>query len=312
MRLRFVVLAIFLCFGGRPTGAHAVPLEGLYEATVSGDSTEVGRAPAATEALRQVTIRVTGRGSAAADPALQSLYADAPKYVLTYRSVAPGLVAVAFDPALVEAALTRLSQRLWGRERPQLLVVMEGSVTALAAARRELQVAAQLRGIPLLYAETRAETPVAVREGQPEALKSAARTFGTEGVLLVRATANGLSAVWTGPAGEGSATGGAAEVMEAMADRLGAALAVSASDSGRLLVVVHGVDDFAAYAGVLSQLASMPAVQQVSVDAVSASTLKLRISGSLDGQAFRKSTRDTGRFEVADGGTREVELVYHP
>ena len=150
MRLRSVLLGIFLWFGCLPMGARAVPLEGLYEATVPGDSTEAGRAPAAAEALRQVAIRVTGRGVAGTDPGLQTLYADAPKYVLTYRSVAPGLVAVTFDVPLVEAALTRLSQRLWGRERPQFLVVMEGSATALAAARRDLQVAAQIRGVPLL------------------------------------------------------------------------------------------------------------------------------------------------------------------
>jgi hypothetical protein len=100
--------------------------------------------------------------------------------------------------------------------------------------------------------------------------------------------------------------------MDAMADRLGSVLAVNAADGGRLLIVVHGIEDFAAYASMLSQLTSMPTVQQVSVEGISASTMKLRVSGAIDGQAFRKMARDTGHFEVSDGGAREVDLVYHP
>jgi len=314
MRYRFVATFLLALLGLGPVRASvAAPVEGLFEATVSGDSTESSRGMVSADALRQVVVRVTGRAGAGTDPALASLYADAPRFVQTFRSMAAGQVTVSFDATLVETALTKASQRLWGRDRPQIMVVLDGPASAQAATRRDLMQAGQLRGLPLNFAESKSEPPPELREGKPEALRSAAKTFGADGLLLVRIGAASVSAVWSGPAGEGTATGTVTEIFDAMADRLGSALAVSGADSARLTVVIQGVADLKSFAGALSQLASLPSVRGLSIETVSATALKIRITGS-DAVTLRKAARDGGHFDVHDDGVspRQIDLVYRP
>ena len=314
MRDRLAALCLLVCLGIAPGGiSHAVPVEGLYEATVSGDSTEAGRAPAAAEALRQVVVRVTGRSTAASDPTLQSLYSEASRFVQTFRSVAPGQISVAFDADLVETALATAGQRLWGRDRPQFLVILDGSVVFQANARRDLQGVGLARGIPWVFADSRAEPPPGVRDGNPDALRGVAKTFGVDGVLLLKLGSSAATAVWTGPAGEGTASGAPVEIADGIADRLGSTLAISAAESGRLWVVVQGVTDLSSYVAALAQINALPAVRSVAVDAVAASTLKLRVSGVSDAANLRKAARDAGHFDVGEGGgVREIDLVYRP
>ncbi len=315
MRYRhFVATCLLAGLGFAPVRAgSAVPVEGLYEGAVAGEATETGRAAAAADALRQVVVRVSGRSVAAKDPALQSLYGDAAKYVQTFRSVAPGQVAVSFDPNLVEEALAKAGQPLWGRERPQVLVVLDGPAAAQAGVRRDLLVAAQLRGIPCTFPETKTEPPMDVREGKPEALQAVAKAFGADALLVLHFGGTVVSGDWHGPGGDGTAIGAITDVMQVMADRLGSALALPAGESGKVSVVVHGVSDLKAFVSALSQLANLPSVRGVSVEGVTASTLKVRVSGAMDADGLRKVVGDLGHFEVAaSGGLREVDVVYRP
>jgi Uncharacterized protein conserved in bacteria (DUF2066) len=314
MRDRLAAISLFLCLGlTLAVSGHAVPVEALYEATVAGDSTDAGRAPAATEALRQVVVRVTGRSAAWNDASLQGLYAEASRLVQTFRTVAPGQLTVAFDPELVESALAKAGQRLWGRERPQFLVIFDGASAQQSMIRKDVQAAGQIRGIPWTFADSRVDPPAGVREGDPEALRGVAKTFGSDGVLLFKLGGPVATAVWTGPAGDGTATGTPTEVVDVLADRLGSALGVSAAESGRLSVVVHGVADLSAYVAVLGQINALPAVRAVAVESISASAIKLGVMGPSDAAGLRKSAHDGGHFDVADGGgTRSIELVYRP
>jgi hypothetical protein len=314
MRDRLAAISLFLCLGLILAGSgRAVPVEALYEATVAGDSTEAGRAPAAAEALRQVVVRVTGRSAAAADASLQGLYAEASRLAQTFRTLAPGQMTVAFDPDLVESALVKAGQRLWGRERPQFLVILDGGAAQQAGLRKDIQAAGQVRGIPWIFADSRVDPPAGVREGMPDALRGVARTFGSDGVLLLKLNGSVVTAVWAGPAGDGSATGTPLEIVDTLADRLGSALAVSAAESGRLSVTVHGVTGLSAYAAVLGQINALPAVRSVAVESITASAMKLRVLGPGDVAGLRKSAHDSGHFDVVDaGGGRAVELVYRP
>jgi hypothetical protein len=258
-------------------------------------------------------VRVTGRSTAAADPTLQGLYAEASRFVQTFRSVAPGQIAVAFDADLLETALAKAGQRLWGRDRPQFLVILDGPAPLQASARRDLQTVGQVRGIPWVFADSRVDPPAGVRDGNPEALRGVAKTFGADGVLLLKLGSPAATAVWIGPTGDGTAAGAPVEIGDAVADRLGSVLAISAAESGRLWVVVHGVTDLSAYVAALAQINALPAVRSVAVDSVVASTLKLRVSGVSDAANLRKAARDAGHFDVGEGGgIREIDLVYRP
>jgi hypothetical protein len=315
MRYR-IALALSVLLAGLVTPlerAIAVPVEGLYEAIVPGNSTEAGRAAAAADALRQVVVRVTGRSAAAADPGLQPLYDGSTKWVQTYRSVPGGQVAVSFDAALVDAALAKAGQHVWGRERPKVLAIVDGPVPLLPAARRDLQAAGLLRGLPVVFPETDAEPPADVREGRPEALQAVGRAFGAEVVLVVHMSAASVSSVWLGPGGAGSATGALADVFQTLADRIGAAQAVPVVENGRLLVVVHHVNDLQALVTVTTALSALPSVRSVTLESVVAATVKLRLGAGADAAGLRKALHDAGHFDVGEGGgPREIDLVYRP
>jgi Uncharacterized protein conserved in bacteria (DUF2066) len=308
--------AIWLCAWSiflLPQASLAVPVDGLYDGSVTGNSTEAGRSAAAAEALRQVVVRVTGRSAAASEPALQGLYSDAAKYVQTFRSVASGQVTVTFDAGLVDAALAKAGQHVWGRDRPRVYAILVGSPASQLAARRDLDAVAVLRGLPVSYPETAAEPPADLRDGRPEALLAWGRSAGAEVVLVLRLGPNASTGTWVGPGGAGSTNGSVEDVFQALADRVGGALATPVTEPGRVRVVVHGVDTLRAYVSVTTAIAGFPSVRSVVVDAVVASTLKLHLVGSADAAVVRKAARDAGHFEVGEaGGAREVDLEYHP
>lgn len=311
-----VVAALFAVLCAQVVGAppaRAVPVDGLYEALVEGNSTESGRAAAAADALRQVVVRVTGRSAAATDPVLQGMYEGATRWVQTYRTTAPGQVAVIFDQTLVEAGLTKAGQHLWGRDRPRILAVVEATAEIVPALRRDLQGAALLRGVPLAFPETDTEPPPDVREGRPGALESLAKAFGADGVLLVRATPVATSAAWWAPGGYGTAEGSAVEVFSQLADRMGAAQSLAVAENARHRVVVHGVHDLASLVSATRALGALPSVSAVSLESLVASTAKLRLTGPADSTALKKAAQDSGHFAVGDaGGSRDVDLVYRP
>ena len=324
-RITLALLAGLAAAGG-PSLARGALVEGLYESVVAGDSTESGRAAAATDALRQVVVRVTGRGSAANDPALASLYADARRLVHTFRSTAPGQIAVSFDAAALDLSLQQAGQRIWSRERPVTLVVLasgrSGASHDLAGSsepelRRDLLQAAQARGLPLAWP---AGLPTADEEaryqdalaGRLEPLRELARQLGADGVLLGRVTPAGTAWSWLGPAGEGSASGAAAEALQALADRLGSQFAAAGAASGQIVALVRGVRDLPGYAAASAALASLPNVHSVALEEVSGETLRFRLGFDGDPDTLRRALRDAGRLlpddDAGPGGAMQLVL----
>jgi len=111
-RTIFAALTLGLLVGALPL-AQAAPVPGLYEGTVPAtDRSPKGLAMVYPEALRQVAVRVTGRPAAASDPVLAPLYADANRFVQTWRPAGTGQVAVGFDAQAVGAALVKAGQAL--------------------------------------------------------------------------------------------------------------------------------------------------------------------------------------------------------
>src|SRR4051812_48790470 len=128
----------------------------VYDVEIKGEAA----GPAVQEAMRRVLVRATGRREAAADPTFTPLVTDAAKYVQSSRKVANGTTMVVFDGAAVEAAITAAGRAVWDKDRPFTFVVFSPALTsqAVAAARPELDRAAESRGLPINLA------PVAVAD----------------------------------------------------------------------------------------------------------------------------------------------------
>ena len=331
MRLVNRILAALvagLLLAGPAATAFGVAVEGLYEGTATGDATDTGRAAAATDALRQVVVRLTGRRAAATDPALAGLYADAPRLARTFRSAPGNQLVVAFDPESLEARLLQAGQRLWSRERPLTLVLLASAKpgaprtlggTADPELRRVVVSAAQLRGLPVLWPtglpasieQARVDDALA---GRLEPLKDLMRQFGADALLVGRVTPAATTWAWAGPAGEGGATGPADEGVQALADRFGAQFAAAGTRAGQVDAVVRGVRDLAGYALATNALAGLANVRSVALEEVSGDALHFRVAFDGDADSLRRAARDSGRFSPDDsappGGA--LQLVLRP
>lgn len=304
------------------TGASAAVVDGLYDGTVPGDGASAARAATAGDALRQVVVRVTGRGAAAGDPLLAPLYADALRYAQSYRAVPGGQVVVGFDGRAIESALLAAGQRLWPAQRLATLVLLvsDRAGAGLAGAadpevRHELERVARERGVPLVWAggldaATQSARQADALAGRLEALNAYGRTLGAEGLLLGRLTAAGSSWSWTGPAGAGVFTGPAAEALAQLADRYGALYAVdSARVAGSARILVRGVRDLAGYALAGQAVGALGSVTEVAVEEAAGDQLWLRVRYSGDEDSLRRALTASGRF-VADGEAAADGLVH--
>jgi hypothetical protein len=240
----------------------------VYEVDVEGQS------PAAVQdAMREALVRATGRREAADDPALNSIVADAPKYVKSYATGPRGESQVVFDGAAVEHAVTAAGRSLWERERPFTLIVLDPprARPQADAARAELERAAAARGLPISLLPL----PLVDGAGNPlgaDALLQAAQRYGGDEILIGRGADAGpdtvlqwtlythsQSASWSGPL-----AAGVEHTVDLLVPRQGTSLAEAESDTR---VEIDGVDSLAAYAAVERILQSVPGVRRASIAA---------------------------------------------
>jgi hypothetical protein len=241
----------------------------VYEVDVEGQS------PAAVQdAMRQALVRATGRREAAEDPALNSIVADAPKYVKSYATGPRGESQVVFDGAAVEQAISAAGRSLWDRERPFTLIVLDPPRphAAADAARAELERAAAARGLPISL------IPLVLVDGAgnplgADALLQAAQRYGGDEILIARGAADAApdttlqwtlythsqSASWSGPL-----SAGIEHTVDLLVPRQATTLAEAEGDAR---VEIDGVDSLVAYATVERLLQSVPGVRHASIAA---------------------------------------------
>jgi hypothetical protein len=327
--LRAAVLVLLVLLGGALPGAPgggaacAATVAGLYEGTVPGEATDAGRAAAAEAALRQVAVRVTGRRTAANDPALAAMYGDATQYVQTFRPAAGGQVTVGFDPDSVDAALARAGQPLWSRERPATLVVLvaerAGQPPVLVGGvdgdeKRAVDRAARDRGLPIAWpgaldptaSKARIDDVLAARG---DALLDLAQRYEASAVLWGRATPAGVQWHWATPGGgAGGVTGGVADGVNALADRYAQEFASGQSGALALLpITVTGVAKLADYAAAQGALEAIPTVRGVQLESAAADRVTFRVNFRGDLEALKRAVAAGGRLVPRDaegGGLR--------
>lgn len=298
--------------------ARAATLDDLFEVTVQAP--DAAGSQAFSAGMSDLLVRVTGRRDAGSFPALAGLIGDAARYVVSYRRVAGGQLAIAFDGDAVSTALADAGLPFWGAERPLTLVWLavdrgggqRGLVTAGAASgeRQAVERAAVQRGLPLAWPSLAAGLdPLRrfeqVRAGDIGALAATATEYGAQGLLVGRAqltAGRGYSVDWTfvGPGGSRQGTGGLDEGVNLAADRYaGLYASTAAARSSEVDITVVGIDSAARYAQAARHLESLAVVRSLGLREVAgdAVTFRLAIRGDLG--VLTRAVNAGGRLEPA-------------
>ncbi len=270
------------------------------------------------EALKHVLVRATGRGEAAADPALADIVNNAAHYMLSSRPTSEGATHVVFDAAALAAAIGAAGRSTWDSNRPFTLVVLAPppSGAAADAARRELDAAAELRGLPI----TLVPLPLADTSGADlgrEALLAAGQRLGGDAVLVGRSDTGASNGVWqwtlytnfivqSWSGGLGAGIGGAVDALARVQD-------VSEPQAEMSVEVeVENVPTLADYAQVGRLLQGAPGVRAVNVAEASGTrvTFSVRVRGG--GAALDRALGASGHFAAGAGGTGHLLYTYRP
>jgi hypothetical protein len=248
----FAVLAWASSAGAAVRAYEAqVPLEG---------TTAADRNAGFAAALRAVAVKASGRRDAETNATIVA--ADPSRLVQRYSTTAEKLLKVGFDARALEELLQQAGLPLWPAERPVTLV------DAPAADRAEAERAAERRGLPVAWSTGTA----AGVQGMVGAQRARAVLTGTP-----TGTAFAWSFTHAGRTTE--ARGPLQAGIDLAADTLAARYApASTRSSSSVPLRVGGMNDLAAYAGLLAYLDSLSLVRGVAVDALEGSVVELRLT----------------------------------
>ncbi len=311
-RVKLICAAMAVCACVFGVAVHAADVAGLYEAAVD-TSTDKARDSAFVEAFRMVSVKVSGIRSAA-----DKFSSDIPniRNNVQLRAVRPdGAVTIRFDSAWVDHMLTAANLPIWGRERPTVLIwlsVPDASgkpvwVTSeqsgpVAPERDAIERVAAARGLPIIWPAMDAAdlatvgTLVGAARGSSQALSASGERYRADAVLLGvgnRDAAGGVTVRWSfalpgddeGPLGETQTS--VDEGVQQAADRCARLFAVAAGAHSDVSVSISGIHTFDAYAGAMSYLQGLTVVLGISVDQLSADTLRLRVAVRGDAGTLR-------------------------
>lgn len=323
-------LGAFLLLAALAT-AGAATLDDLFEVTVQASG--AAESQAFSTGMSDLLVRVTGRRDAASIPALAGLIGNAERYVTSYRRVAGGQLAIAFDGDAVAAAVADAGVPYWGAERPLTLVWLavdrgggqRGLVTADAASseRQTVDRAAAQRGLPLVWPSlTSGLDPLQrfeqARAGDIGSLAATAAEYGAQGVLVGRAkltATRGYTVDWTfvGAGGSRQGTGALDEGVNLAADRYANLYAsIAAARTTALDITVTGIDSAARYALAARHLESLAVVRSLGLRTVAgdAVTFQLAVRGDLD--VLMRAVNAGGRLEQVATVTGEPVFRLRP
>ncbi len=319
---RPTLLLTALLLGALPASLPAVTLDGLYTVTVPQAGTgAAAQQEALREAMRDVLVRATGRADAPQLETLAPLVANASRYVLSFRRVAGGKLAVTFDGHSIENAIDASGLAYWGAQRPLTLVwlaVDRGGRPALVTAgspgpeRERVEQAAERRGLPLAWPAAGEDAGRALQRiaaGDHAGLAAAARRYGADAVLIGQADA-GQAVDWHFiGAGTGQLRGGLEDGPQLAADRMAAALATrSTGQRSDELVTVTGVDSLEQYAAALAALERLPVVRAVRVEEVTPQAMSCVVTVRGDFRALHEAILRDGRLSVVDASRQVYAL----
>ncbi|HEY4873381.1 MAG TPA: DUF2066 domain-containing protein [Steroidobacteraceae bacterium] len=286
----------------------------VYEIDIKGQPS-----PAALqEALKRVLVRATGRSEAASDPALAAIVADAGHFMQTSRVGQDGSTHVVFDAAALTSAISAAGRSTWDSNRPFTLVVLSPPLTGPAAdgARRELDAAAEARGLPISLVPL----PLADASGAElgrAALLAAAQQLGGDAILIGRSDTNGSNGAWQWTLYTSFVSqnwsGGLTAGLNGAVDALARVQDVSEPQAEMAVQVeVDGVSTLADYAQVGRLLQGAPGVRSVDVAEASGTmvTFSVRVRGG--SPVLDKALAASGHFTAGATGGSRMQYTYRP
>lgn len=296
---------------------HAEVVRDLYAAQVPvADRSGKALASAARDALAQVLVKVSGSEEVLDNPVVAEALPGARSHVQQYAfQVEDGAALSArfeFDASYITGLVTRARLPLWTANRPRVLVwaaVEQGGVRQFVSFANTPQLAAELlaefdrRGVPAQLplfdlADATAITVDDVWNLEAGAVFGASARYDVENILFGRVVALSTGE-WAGdwsyvhqrdrldrtaqvPESRIFAREGANLVAESMAARY--AVAPSGVADGLVPISVGGVNNFAAYAAIVSWLEGLELIEHANVQRISADRLELGLVTQADAQ----------------------------
>lgn len=286
----------------------------IYETDIKGSPS----AAALQDALTRVLVRATGRSEAAADPALSAIVADAAHYMQSSRTAQDGATHVVFDAAALTSAITAAGRSIWDSNRPFTLVVLSPlpAGPAAEAARRELDAAAEARGLPISLVPLALVDASGTELGR-DVLLAAAQQLGGDVILIGRSDTGGSNGTWqwslyTSFISE-HWSGGLTAGLNGAVDALARVPDVSEAQAEMVVQVeVDGVPALADYAQVGRLLQGAPGVRSVNVAEASGTmvTYSVRVRGG--GPALDRALASSGHFGSGAPGAARLQYTYRP
>jgi hypothetical protein len=330
---RYLRPAVILCVGlGALCWGHAslaITRAELYQATApSTERSEASQAAAFQAAMKIVLVRVTGRRSAAEDPALAPLVGNARRYVQQYRGTPDNQMWVSFDGPAIERWLTQNGQPLWGHERPMTFVWLtaqtgpQAGTVITASDTSELKTAidlqAAVRGLPLqwptgLDLQRNRLDYAGVNGAAPAVLADIGRRAGAEGTLIGRANgvADTAAVRWTHLFQDRTSEfSGPLEGVDRAADTYAELFAASGT-LAPVDIEVTGVGDVREYANLQTYLESLTFISHVSVVGLTGDTVRFRLATRGGVESLQRTLSLNGRLQpiaAGDNGVQRFQL----
>jgi hypothetical protein len=296
-----------------PLAAWAGRSVRVYETDIRGPPA----AAALQDALKRVLVRATGRSEAAADPALAAIVADAAHYLQSSRTAQDGSTHVVFDAAALAAAISAAGRSVWDSNRPFTLVVLSPPLSGAAAdaARRELDAAAEARGLPISLVPLPLTDAAGTELGR-DALLAAAQHLGGDAILIGRSdNANNVAWQWTLYTGFVAENWGAGLTagLNAAVDALARVQDVSEPQADMVVPIeIDGVAALADYAQVGRLLQGAPGVRSVNVAEASGTTVIFSVRVRGGSPTLDRALAASGHFAPGTAGAGRLQYSYRP
>jgi hypothetical protein len=345
-RLRAVMAVAVLAGALCARDACAVTYPNLYRVTVTPDATVPDQRGAAIKAaMARVLIRVTGDRNAPFDPALQTVLADAPKYLTSYGLDRGGQAQVGFSATQVDQALAALQKPVWGPERPLTLLWIAvddgnggrallgandtpqlgleptppGMTERLMGLRNDLLAVADERGLPVTLPlldleDLNAVTFADVWGGFEDRVAAASARYRADAILIgrVRRGLVGDEIEWLLVAGADRQLLQGLQLrdgLDAAGDRFAAQFA-TLGGGGAAAITVLNVRSSADYGRVVSYLEQQSVLQSVDVDSFDDGVLNLRVMARGDARVLERVLALGGVLKPAAGDRPGSALVF--
>ena len=306
-KLWYGVLAAVLV----PSLAVAVTVEDLYQAAqpVAGSQDA-----AFVEALRVVAIRVSGRRDA--PERLGSALRNARQLVQRYGITQDNVLQVGFDDVSVDRMLIEAGLPIWGRERPETLVVLNlddvgagwFSADLPPVDQERLADVARERGLPLQFGTLGREDEnlLSMGDGASASLLQIARRNGANAILVGRGTRAG-SLRWILATADGvtQSVGTFEDAIHSTADHFARLFAAEGSTLSRVRVEVSGITDLDAYASTLNYLEGMTLVRSVAVQQVMGDTMEFELAVRGDAATLQRAIALDPRLVPTQAGAMQ-------